>query len=429
MDSVPLPKRDTLSIEPETPTTKLIEAGFLSIRQGRDAEGLAFFSLARERLSAEQARFAVALEAFIQSRRAYSKAHEELLQASRLFASVDAEQQAQLAALEALSQHIISKSNDPAPVINGLPQNVSDNRLLHVLRPPSEDFMPTQLPQRTTQDRKSHSLPLSPVGENTTLPALYVTCFGHFEAKRQGKPIDLCSNRHGQTIFRYLIAQPEHRATSDTLMTLLWPDNESEVSQSRLHTAICALRRSLNHGYSYEPGRGYIICDNRTYFLDPAISIQTDVEQFLHNNQEGRQSSNERIVLYEKACLLYRGPFLLEDKYADWSSLQREHLSRLYIDMCRVLTSHYLHMKKYEDAEKWAIALLKENRCDELAHQQLIQIYAAQGRRSEAWQQYRQCERILQEELALQPLPETRQIIQILIKNNASSNSADEAKN
>ena len=94
--------------------------------------------------------------------------------------------------------------------------------------------------------------------------------------------------------------------------------------------------------------------------------------------------------------------------------------------MCKTLTDHYLKVKSYEDAEKWASAVLKENQCDELAHRQLIQVYAAQGRRSEALQQYQRCERVLHEELAVQPLPETVQVVQMILKNDPSSD--DEAK-
>ena len=78
---------------------------------------------------------------------------------------------------------------------------------------------------------------------------------------------------------------------------------------------------------------------------------------------------------------------------------------------------YYLDNTNYEDAAKWAKATLKENRCDEAAHRQLIQIYAAQGRRSAALQQYQRCERVLREELEVQPLPETVRLLQALLAN------------
>jgi DNA-binding SARP family transcriptional activator len=163
------------------------------------------------------------------------------------------------------------------------------------------------------------------------------------------------------------------------------------------------------------------VCKNQVYYLNPAVVIRTDVDEFLQCYEAEWQTSEERVALYEKACSLYTSPFLLEDLYADWSSLQREHLNRIYLAMCRVLTSHYLKTKRYEDAAKWATAILKVNHSEEEAHRQLIQIYAAQGRRSEALQQYQRCERLLREELGVAPLPETTHLFQKLLTSEPSS--------
>ena len=432
MDSPLSPDHNALVVTSETSSPgRLLESGFLCVRQGRYFEGLTFFALARERLSPIQADLAAVLDAFTQSHEAYSRAQEELLQASRHFAKADAEQQVQLTALENLLPILLEETNKVTPNVDRLPHNDRGNRRLRVLRPSSEDLnnnhLSAPLLQRTAEDNDDNqSLLPSPSEESTPLPALYITCFGHFEVQRLGWPVVLCSNRHGQIILRYLVAQSEHSATSDTLMALLWPEDEPEAARPRLHTAICALRRSLNHGYTCDPGSGYIMCINRTYRLSTAVPVQTDVDQFLRYYQAGRQTNEERVALYEKACRLYTGPFLPEDKYADWSFLQREHLSRVYIDMCKTLTGHYLKVTSYEDAEKWATAVLKENHCDEAAHRQLMQIYAAQGRRSEALQQFQRCERVLREELAVQPLPETVQVVQMILKSDPSSD--DEVK-
>ncbi len=152
--------------------------------------------------------------------------------------------------------------------------------------------------------------------------------------------------------------------------------------------------------------------------MDSTLSIRQrsgfapTFDDFLSYYRAGQQKSEERVAFYEKACELYTGPFLTEDIYSDWSAWQREQLSRTYFTMCRVLVEHYLHLKHFEDAAQWAAAILKENPCDETAHQQLIQTYAAQGHRSAAIQQYQLCERTLREELGIGPTPETTAILQ-----------------
>jgi len=86
------------------------------------------------------------------------------------------------------------------------------------------------------------------------------------------------------------------------------------------------------------------------------------------------------------------------------------------------LAEHYLQLARYEDTAKWASAILKENRCDEAAHQLLIRIYAAEGRRSEALRQYQRCERIVAEELGMPLMPETINLFHTLLSSEILPN-------
>ncbi|GAC1346963.1 MAG: hypothetical protein NVS4B7_17810 [Ktedonobacteraceae bacterium] len=384
----------------------LLERGIQCAQQGCYVEGVIYFALARERLSPDQVHFAAALDTFIQIHARYWQAQQALQTASKRLVEVDSEQQIQLVALEKLLPILREKMNR-APLPHSIAQPTKNF---------SEHLSPQSPPLAFTDFNKDSDI----------LPPLYFICFGRFGVRRLGQPILLCSSRSGQSILRYLAVQPGHSATFDALMALLWPEDGTEVAQPKLHSAISALRHSLNQGYKCNPGGGYIVCKNRVYSLNPAVVIQSDMDEFLQYYGVERPTSQERIALYEKACSLYTGPFLPEDLYADWSFLQREHLNRVYLSMCRVLSDHYLKTKCYEDAAKWATAILKINRCDEEAHRQLIQVYVAQGRRLEALQQYQRCESSLREELGVNPLPETTQVFHKLL--TSASFSADTAK-
>jgi DNA-binding SARP family transcriptional activator len=386
----------------------LLARGLQCVRQGLYAEGAAFFALAREQLSSDCTCIASVLDALIQSSTSYRYAQQALHEASKHFAETDSAHQAQMKVLEKLLPTLMEK-NISAP---------------YTIVPPStnsQDYQPLQTPIANCVAYQEPAEPQILPEKRDALPALYFTCFGHFEVRRLNQTIALCSNRNGQAILRYLAVQPGHCTTIDALMAILWPEGELEAAQSKLHNAICALRRSLNHGYNCEPGGGYILCKNRVYHLNPKVVIQTDVDEFLQCHQAGQQRSEERVALYERACHLYTGPFLSEDIYADWSFLQREQLSQTYLAMCRELVDFYFNSKHYEDATKWATAMLKKNRCEEVAYRYLMQIYAAQGRRSEALQQYHHCERILQEELGVSPLPETTGVFQKILTSESSS--------
>jgi DNA-binding SARP family transcriptional activator len=333
----------------------------------------------RQQLLAHQTHMISMLDALLESYATYLQTREELLQASKRFAQADSERQAHIEVIESLL---------PALLVN------SD--------------LSVQMPSAMASSTPSPEIGLFDSD-------LYITCFGNFGIFRAGKAVALCSSRNGQAILRYLVAQPRRSTTIDTLLALFWPQDEAEVARRKLHIAISALRRSLQPGDPSEPGIASILCKNRIYSLNPEMSISTDVEEFLQCYASGHQATGERVAFYERACRLYAGPFLTEDLYADWSFLQREQLAKMYITMCRELADHYLHVGRYEDATKWSQAVLKENRCDETAHRQLMYVYAAQGNRSEALQQYHSCERILHEELGVSPLPETTHLLQRLL--------------
>jgi DNA-binding SARP family transcriptional activator len=251
------------------------------------------------------------------------------------------------------------------------------------------------------------------------LPPLYATCFGRFELWREGHPVNLCNNRNGQAVLRYLVMQPEHCEAMPILMNLLWPEDDDETARRKLRVAVSALRRSLNQGFDCPSGEGYILCRNEYYQLNPTVSVQTDVQRFLQCYQAGQQPQPKQAMAqqYEAACRLYNGSFLLDDLYADWSFMQRQQLSQYFVAMCRILNDFYLENANYERALNWSTRVVSENRCDELAHRQLMRAYALSGQRSSALKQYQYCRQILQEELGVEPLPETEQLF-FAISNN-----------
>ena len=395
------------SLPEESSLDGLLEGGIAWIRQGNYVGGMVLLVLAREILSHDQVHFATVIDAFLDNHRSYLQAQEDLFLASRRFAESEAEQQKLLLAVEQLLPTLRREIGGLswAPVEEQRSLNGQSNQ------------------QSLTGD---YFLPK----KSSALLGLYFTCFGRFEVKRSGRAIALCRNRSGQAILRYLVSQPGYRASIDSLMGVFWPENPPEVARRKLQIAVSAVRSSLNNGYSSDAGRGYILCTNESYQLNPAVTIQTDVDEFLSLWEAGQQANAaQAAALFERACNLWTGQFLVEDLYADWSFIRREQLSRVYLAMCHALADHYLEAGHYEGAAKWANTVLKENRCDETAYRQLMRISLAQGRRSEALRQYQLCERVLAEELAVQPMPETVHLLQtILICEHSPEKSENRAK-
>lgn len=404
----------------DPPTTHsliaLLQHGIDCAERGSYLEGAAFFAVARERLTLDQMEYAVLLDTFLQSHAAYFQAQQSLFISSRRFVEAESVQQTHLLMIKKLLHALNEEANATVQTpAETRPIETSERRqsLHHSAQSPPADF------NRSNGSDAAGSTPRQPLlNGSLALPDLYITCFGRFEVKRLDQAIALCHRRNGQAILRYLVAQMGYRASVDKLMDVLWDRDAPEIARRKLQIAISALRGSLNSGYTCGPGEGYILYKDGFYQFHPSVTVRTDVDEFLLLWQAGRQSSgSESAALYERACNLCSGPFLVEDMYADWSSMRREQLKQIYFTMCRTLAEYYLEIRHYEDAVKWTSAILSEELCDEAAHRQLILIYIAQGWRSEALQQYYRCERILSKELGVPPAPETMNMLQTILNS------------
>jgi DNA-binding SARP family transcriptional activator len=416
MNFLVYPEQHSPTGEPDVSSTaSLLERALDCIRQGLSVEGIAFLTLARERLFPDQLQLTAAIDSLDKAVASHLHAQQALHEASKRFAESDSELQAQIAALKKLLPTVVEDTPPASSIVTQLRKTPRGNESLRLL------------PPTTSAAEPSDTYQMSSPTDRTNLPALSITCFSHFEVRRSdpsSHPLSLCTNLKGQAILRYLITQPKHCETVDVLMAALWPEEPSEAAQHKLRIAISALRCSLNRNYVSEPGGGYILCKDHGYQLNPSVTIQSDVDEFLALYQAGCEANDIAAAkLYEKACHLYTGPFLIEDLYADWSFLRREELLKTYVVMCDSLAEFNLETRRYWAAAKWASAILKVDRCDEEAHRQLIRAYAAEGHRSEALRQYHYCERVLSEEMGVQPTLETQKQFQMLLMGEDFSTS------
>lgn len=383
---------------PDTiPVALVLERGLEHVQQGRYAEGVALLKLVSECITPEQMPLDPGLKAFIQEYEKYQDALQLLYRTGIHLARLDAELRARITTLHA-SLPALLRGKKPTAHSDIYPHAASSPLL--------------QIPQIPEEDKAA-------------LLSLYATCLAPFEVRCSGVPLKLCSNRNGQAILRYLIAQPEHSARVDTLMTILWPDDDSETALRKLQVTVSILRRSLcaGHDDSHLQG-GYILYRQGSYQINPSISIHSDVEDFLDLYNRGYQGRRDlAIPHYEQACSLYNRPFLVEDMYVNWSYGRREQLRQIHLRMCSTLAEHYLEVRAYSKAAQWASKIVEENSADETAHQLLMRIYALEGRRSDALQQYHRCQQILLKELGVQPVPETVTLYRSIVNGEINPQS------
>lgn len=218
------------------------------------------------------------------------------------------------------------------------------------------------------------------------------------EITRQGQPFIL-SRRQARALLYYLAneLQPVPR---DRLIFLLWPDASETTARRNLTRLLSYTRQAL-------PGLDLLLLDKTAVALNPKL-VLSDTDQFTGLGRANDPAS------WETAVYLYRGPFLNgftlpnSPEFDQWLSQTQRQYERTYLDMLRKLITTKSDNRAPAAAIHYAQKYLTSDDLAEEIHRHLISLYAATGDRSAALRQFEQCAMVLERELGVSPLPETR---------------------
>jgi len=147
------------------------------------------------------------------------------------------------------------------------------------------------------------------------------------------------------------------------------------------------------------------------YRLCPTVRVVTDVEEFDRRYEQGcRLEKINRIegaAEYERAIELYRGEYLLEHLYEDWTMIERERLSNAYLDMLERLAVYYKQTEQFRESIRISYRILEKDRCHEQCHLLLTEAYALLGSYGRALHQYRLFKGVLKRNHGTEPSVET----------------------
>jgi hypothetical protein len=104
-----------------------------------------------------------------------------------------------------------------------------------------------------------------------------------------------------------------------------------------------------------------------------------------------------------------------------WQFQQSEYFRRLHAQALEKLVHLHVDHERHEAALEYARRWLILDPLHEPAHRQLILLYAWTGQRSLALQQYRECVRILDQELGVSPLEETTRLYQMVMEERITT--------
>jgi DNA-binding SARP family transcriptional activator len=240
---------------------------------------------------------------------------------------------------------------------------------------------------------------------------LRIRLFGSLDLERDGRALDRFSSRKARDLFAYLALQRQSAHGRDHLAGIFWGDSSDDKARHALNTTLWRIHRVLG-GDEGARQNGCLRVSQHDIAFNMAGELWLDVAEFESRCVAAEQTTveAERFALYQQAVSFYRGD-LLTDCYEDWCIVERERLQSIFVRALSRLMAHYAQRAEHEQAIECGRRILGCDPLQEEVHRDLIQLYLASGQPSAALRQYRTCEELLRQELAIEPAPETRALL------------------
>ena len=242
---------------------------------------------------------------------------------------------------------------------------------------------------------------------------LEICLFGRFEVRRRGKPLprEVWGRRKTQTLLKVLLTRPGSVFTQDQLIEALYGGENPQAKAHNLRGRISQLRHALEPSLEARGESTFIVRSGQGYTFDPD-HCWIDTEAFrerLTTAIEAEEAGHWAIAVeaYETAVALYRGEFLEEDVYEEWSLHTRENLRGQHLRALARIAHCYAQMQEFDQAGTWCErALAIEPATEPVLRQRMEYAYHA-GERGRALRIYQEGVAALEDRLGVAPSEET----------------------
>ncbi len=220
-------------------------------------------------------------------------------------------------------------------------------------------------------------------------PAVAIQTLGEFRVIRDGIPIPNTAwqSKKARDLLKILVAR-RRPTPRDQLMELLWPGVGPTVAGNRLSVLLSTVRDVLQ---PHPAGEAPLTAADGAVSLDRA-QVSVDVEDFLAHAHTAfdayRTGEPDATAQLLAAIAAHTGDFLENDPYQEWASAIAEEVRAAHIALLRALTVRLRDAGATDDAVRYTLRLLEQDRYDEQAYRTLIGVLFHAGRLGEARRHY-----------------------------------------
>lgn len=221
-------------------------------------------------------------------------------------------------------------------------------------------------------------------------------------------------------LFQLFLTRKNTLIPKSEILELLWAENDEESAARDFKVALNALNKAIEPNRQARSVSFFIKRNGSTYGLNEEASIQIDRDLFANTIEKGIEESDHEkaIVVLQQGLAMYKGDYLPNKKYEDWSSDERERLRVLFLRGSEKLAQLYVAAENFDEAMYWCNEILQKDPCWEEAYRLLMYCYYRKNNRAMAIRIYEKCKRHLEMELGVPPLETTIQMLGMIKEAN-----------
>ena len=236
---------------------------------------------------------------------------------------------------------------------------------------------------------------LSEATRPSQLPALHAMGFGSARVVLDAHTVREVEwrSRKAKELFFFLLCH-KGSVRNEELLEALWPESSDRLSNSALKTNIYRLRQAV----FYE----CILVDERGYRINPAATIQFDVDDFeQHLRQASQAADGTREEHLQYAVDMYHGPFL-SGCYSDWCERSRIDLELKFHTALMALAEYHSARADFLSSVELLGKVVASDPYNEEAQIRLVESYIEANEPLIALQTWRTYAGVCREELGIQ---------------------------
>lgn len=246
---------------------------------------------------------------------------------------------------------------------------------------------------------------------------VHVYTMGKFEVFVDGKKVQSQAWKRDKSLqlFQFMIIACHKKALhKEQIIDRLWED---DMDDQGFKVALHGISKVLEPDKKSHANSRFIERNNHTYSLI-SDGIWVDIYAFDSLVSAGNRlihtDAPQAEILLREAVSLHSGVFLPDRIYEDWSADERERLQLSFLNASTALAEMVLETNPTESIQLCQDALLADVTWEDAYRIQMAAFFA-KGNRPMAIKTYQICEKMLKEEMGLQPLPETKKLYQIIM--------------